>query len=67
MIKNATFWTMVITGAGVGFIVGYGIGQETKEVTPNHVNTNVSNGIVTITANVAGALSDGVTNWINKL
>ena len=68
MNKNkALFVTM--TGAAVlaGFIVGYGIGQETRKATPSNVDTDFNNGVVTITANVTGALKGGISTWLGSL
>lgn len=68
MVKsNAIFWTMTGSAVLVGFMVGYGVGQGTKEATPDNVKAEVNGGIVTITANLAGALKDGIGNWLDSL
>jgi len=50
-----------------GFAVGYGIGQKTREATPSNVKTEYQDGVVTIKADVGGALTQGVDDWFGSL
>ena len=49
----------------MGFIVGYAIGKETRAATPSHIETELSDGVFTIKANVSGAVNEGVTNFLD--
>lgn len=59
----------VLTSAAVfiGFVVGFGIGQKTRKAAASSVKTAYSDGKVVITADVEGALTTGVTDYLDGL
>ena len=59
----------VLTGAAVmfGFMVGFAIGQKTRNAAASNVQTNYNDGKVIITADVQAALKTGVAGFISEL
>lgn len=51
----------------LGFLIGYGIGQKTREATPGHVKTDFSGGKFRLEADVTGAVSTGAADWLSGL
>jgi Na+/proline symporter len=51
-----------------GFLVGLSVGKKTRENAPNYVGAQVSGGVVTISADISGAvgagLRDTVEGWL---
>jgi hypothetical protein len=63
--KSVTFLGLVAAGAGLGFLVGLGIGKETREAAPSNVETSYGDGVVTIKADVGQTVKQGVVNWLS--
>lgn len=61
---NATIWS--IFGLGVGFVVGFGIGQSTRQATSSNITSDFSGGVVTIKANVGNALKEGLSDYVSN-
>ena len=60
---NSAPW--LVGGAVViGFLVGFGVGKETRGATKNHIESEFDNGVLVVRANVGDAFSDGVANWL---
>lgn len=60
---------LVLTGAAVavGFAVGFGIGQKTREATPSNVSAEYKDGKAIIVADVENALKTGVAEYLHGL
>ena len=67
MKQQTVFWLMTGTAIIVGFTVGYGVGQGTREAMPSKVSTTVNDGVVTIKADLGGAVKEGALNWLTTL
>lgn len=64
-MKPFTSSALYLVGfAVVGFAVGFGVGQKTREVGASNVTTNFDGGVVTIKADVAKAVTQGATDYI---
>lgn len=51
----------------VGFAVGFGVGQKTREATASNVTTEYKDGTVTIQADIATAVKTGVMDYLTSL
>jgi len=51
----------------VGFGIGFGVGQRTRDAAPSNVKTQYVDGKVVITADVENALTTGVTDYLDGL
>lgn len=59
---------MVLSGmALIGFAVGFGVGRETRKNSAEHVETSFENGEFTLTADVSGAVGDGIKDYFREL
>lgn len=64
MKRSLTAMALIGGVSLLGFMVGFGIGQKTRQATPGHVKTDFSGGKVTIQADVTGAVSTGAADWL---
>lgn len=67
MSRSATGIALTASAVFVGFMLGFGIGQKTRQATASNVKTSYNDGTVTIKADVGQALETGVKDYLGGL
>ena len=58
---------LTLSAVVIGFAVGFGVGQKTRNAANSNISTQYSDGKVVITADVTGAVKAGVGDYLSGL
>lgn len=67
MKKGIAVALLTVGAVGVGFLVGFGVGKETRATTESNTNVSFKDGVVTVTSNLYKSASEGISNWLDSL
>lgn len=67
MRRTVTAFALIGGASLLGFLVGLGIGQQTRQAAPSNVKTSYNDGKVTIEADIGSAVKTGATDYLAGL